>query len=251
MAGSSLPRPLVPVGKLYGNGGDDVGGLLHRHTVGDADVAHARAPQGGEMGAGAERGAEVAREGAYVRSFAAHHTHGYALGREVEELQFVDAQRAGLQLHLAALAGALVGALAVDLAGREGRGHLLDGAGEAAEHVLYGLACDVGRGVGGVHFGLEVEAGRGGAECHRGHIFLDAGLQLVDALGGAAGAHNHHSCGEGVERAGMTHLELAHAETAREGTAHALHSVERRPAQGLVDAEYFAGQKIHIRTSGR
>ena len=68
----------------------------------------------------------------------------------------------GLQLHLLALTGHVVGALAVDLAGREGRGHLHDGAAELLEGLLYGLTRDVRRGIGLVDGVLKVVAGGGG-----------------------------------------------------------------------------------------
>ncbi len=55
------------------------------------------------------------------------------------------------------LAGETVCAVAVDLYGRECRGHLLDAADKLRQGLAHGLLGDVLGGVGGVDFGLEVK----------------------------------------------------------------------------------------------
>ena len=53
--------------------------------------------------------------------------------RDLDELEPVDLDRPRLELDHLAFAGEIIGALAVDLEGREARRHLLDGAGEARQ----------------------------------------------------------------------------------------------------------------------
>ena len=58
----------------------------------------------------------------------------------VDQLQPVDLDRAGLELDRLAVAGEIVGALAVDLDGGKARRHLRDGAGEGRQQRADGLA---------------------------------------------------------------------------------------------------------------
>ena len=129
-----LFRVVLPVvGEFEGGFGDYGGGLVDGEAVGNRYVAHAGAAQGGEVGSRAEGQADVAGEGADVGAFRAYDADADGPGGEVEELDIVDDEEFCLEVYLAALAGEVVGAFSVDLAGREGGGHLLDGAVEAQE----------------------------------------------------------------------------------------------------------------------
>lgn len=85
----------------------------------------------------------------------------------------------------------------------------------------------------------------GGAQGERGLVFLDAGLELLDAACGAAGADYDHAGGQRVEGAGMAYLELADAQAPDKFAPEPVDSVEGSPLVGLVDAEYFAFYEIH------
>ena len=79
----------------------------------------------------AERAAHVASQRAHVGAFAALGLqHRRRRVRHVDEPQILDDDPARLEHHRLAAAGEVVGALAVDLDGRERRRHLADLAGE-------------------------------------------------------------------------------------------------------------------------
>ena len=246
LGASGLALALVPVGIFYRCGGDDLGRLLHADAVGYAVVAHACAAQPRQVGAAAERRADVARKRPDVRALAALHPHAYGLRAELQQLYGVDFHRARLQLHFLTCACALVCPHSVDFACRERRWHLKDGTRKPGERFLYRLAGDMRGGVGGIYLGFQVEARGGGAERYFSLVLLASGLQLLDALGGAAGAYQYHACCQRVERAGVTHFQTRHAEAPLQRAAHSVHGVERRPALRFVNAQYFAAEIVHL-----
>ena len=67
-----------------------------------------------------------------------------------------------------------------------------------------------------------------------GVLFL-ASLHLLNEFGGAPHADDHDACGEGVEGAGMTYLDLLSAQGPGEGAAHLCHELEGGLVQGLVE----------------
>ena len=147
------------------------------------------------MCAGAERDADVAREGADVGSFAAGDCDcdfGY-FRIEIQEPYAVDDECLRLELYLLSFARHIVGALAVDFAGGESGWNLLDGSCELREGLLNESAGDMGGGVGGVDFSFEVERGGCGAEAYCGGVFLHSGLEGVDEFGRTSGHDYHHA----------------------------------------------------------
>ena len=184
------------------------------------------------MGTAAKRLAYVAGQGADVGSLATDdsHSHLHGVGVEVEQLQTVYHQHLGLQVDLLALACQVVGPVPVDLACREGWGYLLNAPYEALEHLKHTLTGDMPGGIGGIHLLLQVEAGGGGTQLERGHILLGVCLQLTDEPGGPAHTDGHDACCQGVERAGMAHLELLDARLTADEPAHLGHEIEARPA---------------------
>ena len=92
---------------------------------------------------------------------------------------------------------------------------------------------------------FEVEGGCGSAEAQCGDVLLGVGLQLVDALGGTSCADNHHACSQRVKRARVPHLQFLRTEAFAQEPTHFVDHVERGPAIGLVDIEYFASLKVH------
>ena len=119
------------------------GGLEGReaHGVRLVEGGNARAPQRDEMAEAAELGAHVAGQRAHVGALAAAGLeHGGVAVRHVEEGEGVDLHRSRFQLDDLARARQVVGAVAVDLDGGEGRRRLQDLAGEARQQGLDGLA---------------------------------------------------------------------------------------------------------------
>ena len=106
MGRSGFALAVVPFRVFDGNVGDDIGCLLHAQAIVDAYVAHAGAAQSREVGAGAQRLPDVAREGADVCSFAAHHAHADACRVEVEQFYLVDYEGARFQFY--GLSGSLL-----------------------------------------------------------------------------------------------------------------------------------------------
>ena len=81
-----------------------------------------------------ERAADIAGQRADIGAFAAFGLeHGVIGVRGLDQLQPVDLDRAGRQFDRLAVAGEIIGALAVDLDGGIARRHLLDGAGEGRQ----------------------------------------------------------------------------------------------------------------------
>ena len=120
-----------------------LGGGVELEGIGLGEVADALATEIGEVGGGAEGGAEVAADGADVGALAAIDADGGAGPVEVEQLDAVDTDGAWGQFGLAAFSGEVVGALAGDLDGGDGGGDLQDVAGETGEQGGEGLGAGV------------------------------------------------------------------------------------------------------------
>lgn len=82
---------------------------------------------------------------------------------------------------------------------------------------------------------LEVKGWGCGTQSYSGHIFLDTGLKLLDELGGTTGDNYHHTCRQGIESAGMTHLELLAVEAMQQHTPDTFDNIKRSPTQRLVN----------------
>ena len=113
----------------------------------------------------------------------------------------------------------------------------LEGA-EYAAHFGFG---DVFGGVGSVDRVLQVETGGRGSEFQRGIVFLDAGLQLLNALRSLSGAHHEYTGSKGVECAGMANFHLLHLPVLGEQSAHACHELKGGHAVGLVECCHEGG----------
>jgi len=98
--------------------------------------------------------------------------------------------------------------------------------------------------VGGIHLGLQVIAGCGGTQPQVGDILLDAGLQLVDAFGGMAGAEQQHACRQRVKRASVAHLHLTGLQVGAQYGTNLLDRCKGGHPQRLVNAEYFAFYRV-------
>ena len=97
-----------------------------------AERADRDAPQRANMAETAQSAAEIAGERADIGALAAFGLeHGVVGVRASDELEPVDLDRARREFDRLAVAGEIVGALALDLDGGKARRHLLDRAGEA------------------------------------------------------------------------------------------------------------------------
>ncbi len=240
---------LVFFGHFDYDGANEFGGLVDCQTVVKRYIAYASASQGTQVSSRTEGCTDVASKRADICAFAAHDADFYFRWRERQKLNLVDYKDFGLQLHLATLAGEVVGALAVDFHCRVRRGNLFDSSCKFRQGVAYKLLGDVFCGVGGVNLCLKVERRRGGSESDSGDVFLHAGLEKVDAFGGAPRTHDYNSRCEGVECAGVSHFHFLDFKSACERVSHACHGIERCPAQWLVDAENFSFYEIHASES--
>ena len=119
--------------------GRRVGGqIVDHHRVGFREGPDPRAPQGRDMAEAAERPAEIARDGAHIGALAAIGLEHRPVALVMDERDPVDLDRARLQFHHLAVAGEIVGALALDLDGGEARRHLLHLPDEARQQRLDG-----------------------------------------------------------------------------------------------------------------
>src|SRR5262249_15871225 len=107
---------------------------LEAHAILLAERPHSSAPQCRDMAVAAQQTAHVAGERPHTAALAAFSAaHGGVGVWDVDETQAVDLDRAGLELDHLAVASKIIGALAVDLDGRESGWNLRDRAGEARE----------------------------------------------------------------------------------------------------------------------
>lgn len=65
--------------------------------------------------------------------------------------------------------------------------------------------------VGGIYFMFQVVRGSGSAQPERGYIFLGMILKFFYSFRSLAGAEDHHSRGERIERSGMTYFQFFHS----------------------------------------
>ena len=224
------------------------GKVLNLHAILHSNVSHTSAAQSYEVSATVQSFPYVASQSPDVCPFAANDANRglHLLGIEVLQLNLVDNQDLGLELHLPTLSGKIVRAFAVYLAGRESWRNLFYTTEELAENLTNEGLSDVFRGIGLVDGFLEVEARRRRSKLKRGNILLDVCLELVDALCGATCTYDHHSRSQRVERTCMAHLELLHAKTMTQLTAYLGDKIEARPVQRLVETKYLSLDEIHF-----
>ncbi len=218
--GDDGQRPARGIRGAHDRRGDVV--PLERAGLVDPERADARAAQRREVPAGAELGAEVARERAHVgarRALDAHVDVEEAVARpHREQLERRHGDRAGRQLDLLAVAHPLVGALAVDLHGAHRARHLVDHA-DLPQHArpdrLLGRAREALGGCRGERLALGV-VGRGvPAEPDRGEVLLVEPDEVVQQPRGVVHAEDEEARRHRVERARVPDLagagEAAHA----------------------------------------
>ena len=85
-----------------------------------------------------------------------------------------------------------------------------------------------------VYVFLKVVGRSCGAEADARHILLGAVLELLGTLAGVADAHQKDTGGQGVQRTGVTHLEILLAEVLYSRELEFADNIGRRPAERLV-----------------
>ena len=242
---STLPWATSAATRLVDRDGGEVAQRLGRATAAsrassassgtrlvDGEGADGGAAQVAQVGAAAERGADVGGQRADVGARRARRPRsGSSPARPASpHLEAVDGDRAGLALDLDALAGQLVQALAVDLDRRHHRRHLQDVAGEARRpRPAPSSSVDAAHVPGAGDLAGRVERGGLGAEHDHAGVGLGREAEVAQQPGDLADAEEQHAGGVGVERAGVA--DLAGAEHA----AGLGHHVVARPAGRLVD----------------
>ena len=109
-------------------------------------------------------------------------------------------------VHLFTCANALVGALAVNLDGRNCRRFLHDVAGECGNTLINLLVCDVTGIGGGNDLAFRIISGGRCAKADRGLVDLVRANQVSQQLRATFNASHQHARGHGVERARVAHL---------------------------------------------
>ena len=155
-------------------------------------------------------------------------------------------QRLGFEFYILTLAHELICTVASHLACRIGWRHLLDVTHEEFEFLLYQLPRDMLSGISGVNLVLHVVAGRGGAKLQCGCIFLGMILQSLYLLGFLSCTKYQHSCGQRVERSGMTSLHSLHAFFLRDEITHSRQCPKARHPVRLVEIYVFSFYEIHF-----
>src|SRR5579859_4912961 len=230
----------VPAGER-GRGGpgqrqdlEPLGQLVQGLGLVQAVPADPGAAQGGQVPAGAQRGAEVAGQGPDVRATGAAHGGVEVFevvtdGADVGDAELVDGHRAGLELGRGPGPGQLVGALAVDL-DRADRGRdLLDLAGQVCAGLADRFWCEAGgrRDCGELAFGVVGIARL--AEPDRGVVLLLGQGQVAEQAGGLLDPDHQDAGRHRVQGARVTHPPGAGQ------PADPRHHVVRGQAAGLVD----------------
>src|SRR5262245_920814 len=185
------------------------------------------------MPVAAEQAAHVAGERPHIGALATFGAqHGVVGVGDVDEAQAVDLDRTGLELDHLTVAREIIGALAVNLDGREARWDLRDRAGELREDradVVDGGPCSAG----GINAPLGVVGVALLAPAHGELIDLASIHHERDGLGRFPERDREQTRSERVERAGMAGAlgavePLRHAH--RMGRGHADRLVEHQPA---------------------
>src|SRR5207249_7105045 len=102
----------------------------------DAELADARAAKLRQISADVERGAEIARDRADVRSAPAIDAHAQQRPVVIEQLDVVDLDRSRFELHLVAAPRQVIRAASADLHRAVGGGTLLDRADESLQRLF-------------------------------------------------------------------------------------------------------------------
>ena len=224
-----------------------LGDRLQRRRVLEGERADAGAPQRCQVPADAERGAEIAGEGAHVGTRGhldddVEVDHGHAVVRarltHVEHLEAADGDGTRGEGDVLSPTHAGVGALTVDLDRADAARHLLDVAAERGDGRREGLVAQLrarqrrrGRDVA-----LRVVGDRRLAEANRRGVLLVAPDEERQQLRRLVDAEHEHARRHRVERAGV-----ADAARVREAP-HAADDVVRGPSGGLVDEDEPVGR---------
>ena len=93
---------------------------------------------------------------------------------------------------------------------------------------------------------FQVVRGSGSAQPERGYIFLGVILKFFYSFRSLAGAEDHHSRGERIERSGMTYFQFFHSYPAADMIADVSYYLKRSPAERFIEKQYFSFFKIHV-----
>src|SRR6185437_6310082 len=108
--------------------------LFQRNHVSLAERSDPAAAQRRDVAQGSERPAEIAGQRAYIGALATFgRQHGMVRVGHFNEFEAINLDRARLKLDNFAVAGKVVGPLAIDLDGGKTRRNLFDGAGKARQ----------------------------------------------------------------------------------------------------------------------
>ena len=127
--------------------------------------------------------------------------------------------------------------MAIDFLGADQRRGLGDGAGQGVRRFAEGVQVEAGRVPRRLDLGFPVVARRGGPEGHVPIVGLVFCGEFVDPLGHAAGTDHQDPGGEGVEGAGMAHLDFAESAALADGVTDFVDHIKRGPFEGLVDQQ--------------
>lgn len=203
-----------------------------------------------QVGAAVERQAKVAGNAADIGSFRAGNAEAYQRQFAGRYLKVQDLDRARLQLDFFARACQRVEALAVYAHRAEHGRYLLLFADEGPGRFKDQLLADMFRWKGLVYRLLFIVAGSGGANKKGTGIFFWQVLEGGDLLGFFAGADNEQASGQGIERTGMTDLEVyvltveQQRRMAFQRMLQFVYRLEGRPGVRLVDEEKLSAAVI-------
>ena len=160
---------LRAVGKLCGNfnrlRGEPFFKCFEREAIFDADVANSCAPERRHMRPALQCFADVADQRSNVSTFSADDVKSCVIGQtQFEDINLFNANGLGCELHVPTFAGQIVGAVAINLAGRKNRRHLQDIALKLSDGFLKAFCRDMCRWEGFIYRMFKIEAGRRLAE---------------------------------------------------------------------------------------
>ena len=103
------------------------------------------------------------------------------------------------------------------------------------QHIQNEFSVDMLCRVCGVNGVFTVERRGGCPKLEGGDILFDTILQLFDTFGGTSCAYYHNPCGKGIQRTGMTDLQLFLLQMTADSSPHTVDHIKRRPLVWLVE----------------
>ncbi len=191
--------------------------------------------------------ADVTGQRADVGALATDHAdaHLHRPGVEGRQFYLVDADGLGRQAHILTATGQFVGPVTRHHTGGEERRLLHDIALELCQFLYDQFPCDMGRGIGLIHWVLHVVTGRGGPQLQGSRVFLRMELQTLYLLRRLPCAEDEDARGQGVERTRMSHLDTLHADAFGNDIADVRQCPETRHPVRLVDVDIRALLEVH------